>query len=513
MFGVSSYSSHILFIIEFISSSVLVFRTSIFTICAFKSSIILNFSFISFSCFANFSFLAILSCFNSSIFEPLFFTSSFIDSIFCFISSIDFSKLKLSCFISSIWLCLFFILCLEFSISCNILSCSSCNEVSLSSNEDTDIFKFVISKFKSSTYFWLSLFIFANSWIIDVNFSVSSVNVSISFCVSSFILIEVSFSCLIVSCSSFSLFIRFSTFSIFSSIDNTFCFSVAYVMSISCSSFSNSVTSSKIFSIEFWYSSFSFSCFSILFFRFWISFWSFSISLPLPKIFTVFFATEPPVIAPDGFITSPSIVIILNVYPFCLATFIAFSILSTITVLPNKLVIICSYFLLYFIRSDAIPITPWLFPFILSNFLPWTEDIGKNDALPKLFFLKCSTNLFASSSVSVTMFCKLIPKHISIAVWYCSGTSIIFASTPFIPFPNSFTFSQSNKRFFTLLTYPSFSFSVSIKNFKRDSFILISLWYACILLSYNFIFLSASSFLEFISSKFFTILFLLLSIS
>ena len=37
-----------------------------------------------------------------------------------------------------------------------------------------------------------------------------------------------------------------------------------------------------------------------------------SISLLLPKILTVFLVTDPPVIAPDGFITSPSNVIILN---------------------------------------------------------------------------------------------------------------------------------------------------------------------------------------------------------
>ena len=121
-------------------------------------------------------------------------------------------------------------------------------------------------------------------------------------------------------------------------------------------------------------------------------------------MFTVFLATEPPVIAPDGFIKSPSTVTILNMYPFCFATLIAVSIVSTITVLPSKFNIICSYFLLYFTKSDAIPITPFSFPLILSNFLPLTDEIGKKDALPKLFFLRCSTNFLASSSVSVTIF-------------------------------------------------------------------------------------------------------------
>ena len=165
---------------------------------------------------------------------------------------------------------------------------------------------------------------------------------------------------------------------------------------------------------------------------------------------------------------------ILNEYPFSFAKFIAFCILSTITVLPNKFNIICSYFLLYVTISEAIPITPIFLPFIFSNFFPFTEDIGKNDALPKLFVRKCSINFFASSSVSVTIFCRLAPKHISIAVSYSFGTEIIFASTPCIPFPSSFVFSQSNNNCFTLFIYPSFSFSVSTKKSCLDFFILNS---------------------------------------
>jgi len=198
------------------------------------------------------------------------------------------------------------------------------------------------------------------------------------------------------------------------------------------------------------------------------------ISFSLPKIFTVFFITAPPVIAPDVFIMSPSCVTILKFCPFSFAILIAVSMLSTITVLPNKLYIICSYFLLYFTSSDAIPIIPDLFPFILSIFFPFIDVIGKNDALPILFFLKYSTNFFASCSVSVTIFCSAIPKLISMAVCNSSGTSIRFANTPSIPFFNSGLFSQSFSSVFTLLVYPSFSFSVSIKNFCLDSFILNS---------------------------------------
>ena len=135
---------------------------------------------------------------------------------------------------------------------------------------------------------------------------------------------------------------------------------------------------------------------------------------------------------------------------FCFATLIAVSIVSVITVLPSKFKIICSYFLSYFTKSEAIPITPFSFNFAFSSFLPFTDVIGKNDALPKLFFLKCSIKFLASSSVSVTMFCKLAPKHISIAVSNSSGASIIFARTPCIPFPSSFMFSQSFNNDLTL---------------------------------------------------------------
>ena len=108
-------------------------------------------------------------------------------------------------------------------------------------------------------------------------------------------------------------------------------------MSISCNSLSKLDESSNIPSIDSSYSSFSFVNFSIFAFPSFISFSSLSISLLLPKILTVFFATDPPVIAPDAFITSPSFVTILNEYLFSFATLIPVSILSTITVLPKRL--------------------------------------------------------------------------------------------------------------------------------------------------------------------------------
>ena len=116
-------------------------------------------------------------------------------------------------------------------------------------------------------------------------------------------------------------------------------------------------------------------------------------------------ATEPPLIAPDGFITSPFNVTILNLYEFFFAKLTALSMSSTITVLPNKFNIIPSYFLSHFTKSDAIPITPSIpFELIPVIFCPLTELIGRKDALPSLFSLKYSTSFFASFSVSVTIF-------------------------------------------------------------------------------------------------------------
>ena len=312
MFGVSSYSSHILFIIPFISSSSFVFLTSIFTICDFKSSITLNLAVISTSWFSNFLFFSILCPFSSSILFPLCLTSCLIFSIFCFVCSIVSSSSLLLSLISDIWFVLFSILFLVFSMSKFILSSISCIELSLSSNDDTEIFKFVISKFKSSIYFWLSLLSSANSVIILFNSSIWQVNVSICLIYSCFLVTKF-FLFTSISCPScFTLFSLFSIFWIFSSISSNFCFFVAYSISISCNCFSKFCASSKISSIEFSYSSFSSFNFSTFSFSFFICFSKPSISLPLPKIFTVFLLTEPPVIAPDGLIKSPSSVIILN---------------------------------------------------------------------------------------------------------------------------------------------------------------------------------------------------------
>ena len=53
-------------------------------------------------------------------------------------------------------------------------------------------------------------------------------------------------------------------------------------------------------------------------------------------------------------------------------------------------------------------------------------------------------------------------------------TEIKLAKTPCIPFLKSEFLSASSSNIFILLVYPSFSFSVSTKNFNLDSFILYS---------------------------------------
>ena len=62
---------------------------------------------------------------------------------------------------------------------------------------------------------------------------------------------------------------------------------------------------------------------------------------------------------------------------------------STITVLPNKFNIIPSNFLSQSTKSAATPTIPSIpLSFIFDSFVPFTEDIGKNDALPNLLSLK-----------------------------------------------------------------------------------------------------------------------------
>ena len=512
LFGVSSYSFHKLSTTCCKSCSNFVFLTSSFIICSFKLSNVENWLWISFSVFTNFSFLAILSCFSSSTLVPLLVTSCLICSIWLLYSVIVCSNLVFSSVIANIFWFLFSILCSLFLISCEILSTISSIELSLSSKDVTDIFKFVISKFKSSIYFWLSLLFSANSSITLFNSSICCVSscISASFC--SFKSLFSSFCFSVCVTSSFNLASLFSKRVIFSSTATIFCFSVAYTISISCNSFSSFAVCSILSPIDDAYSSFSAVLSAICFSSFLSSFSRSSISLLLPKIFTVLVCRLPPEIEPLELIMSPFRVTILNEYLSFLASSIAVSISSTTTVRPNKLKIICSYSFLHFTKSEAIPITPSIFV-SLSNFLPWTEAIGKNDALPKLFVLKYSIIFLASCSVDVTTFCNACPKHISIAVSYSFSTEIKFAKTPWIPLFKFESLSHATNKDLTVLLYPSFSFSVSIKNWCLACFILCVYVSFEISSSYCFSFCIFCSFAWTLFSRFSTAIFLFDSIS
>ena len=67
------------------------------------------------------------------------------------------------------------------------------------------------------------------------------------------------------------------------------------------------------------------------------------------------------------------------------------------------------------------------------------------------------------SSVVVTIFCILLPRATSIAVFYPSGTLTSSATTPQIPFQDSGCSCFSRKILLTLLLKPSNSFSICSK--------------------------------------------------
>ena len=285
---------------------------SILTICSFNPFRTSYWDVIFSSSFSSLLFFSTFSCFKLSIFSELLETSSLI-------LSISFPKFRMSSFVFSfsifkfsISAVLFSILLFAFSISCSILAIISSIDVPLSSNDDTDIFRSVMSVFKLSMYVWSSWLSFANSAIFWLSSAFSLSRFSITWVVSSF--------ADIISCFSFSICSNLSfNFAVFSSnlliwelyISNS-CFLVAKSISISWRFFSNLADSSIMSATFSEYSSFSFVTSSIFLFSFSRFFLSSSISLPLPNILTVFWDVEPPLIAPDGFITSPSRVTILN---------------------------------------------------------------------------------------------------------------------------------------------------------------------------------------------------------
>ena len=294
------------------SCSCFVFLLSTFTICSFRPFNTLYCDSIWASIFSNSSFLAVFSFFRASIFSELFVTSDLILSISCSKLEIASSFLVVSSFAFSISACFVSMLAFAFWMSCSILAIISSRDVPLSSNEDTEIFKSVISVFKLSMYVWSSLFSSANCVISAFNSCISLSKFAITCLVPSLETSNFFFSSSISSTWFFSLAIFSSSLVIWLSIMSNSCFLVAYVISISCKFFSSLADSSIVSAIFTECSSFSFSSFLISELSSSSLAFNSSISLLLPNIFTVFWATEPPLIAPDGFITSPSSVTILN---------------------------------------------------------------------------------------------------------------------------------------------------------------------------------------------------------
>ena len=153
LFGVSSYSSHSLFVTSSMSSLVLSLFTPILIISSFNPSKTLCFEVISSSVEFSFTFFSSLDAFRLLIVSSL----EFILSSRALISS---SKLTILVFnssfsvlIDSIFVFLFSMLVPLLAMSWFILSTISSIETSLSLNEDTEILRFVTSKFKLSMYF------------------------------------------------------------------------------------------------------------------------------------------------------------------------------------------------------------------------------------------------------------------------------------------------------------------------------------------------------------------------
>jgi len=92
--------------------------------------------------------------------------------------------------------------------------------------------------------------------------------------------------------------------------------------------------------------------------------------------------------------------------------------LSTTIIFPINEFTIDLYSSFVFTKSLASPKTPFSvktsLKFVLST-LPILL-IGRNVALPYLFFLRYSINRLAVSSLSMTIFCILLPSAVSIAV-------------------------------------------------------------------------------------------------
>ena len=164
------------------------------------------------------------------------------------------------------------------------------------------------------------------------------------------------------------------------------------------------------------------------------------------------FRNAPPVMEPPGLKDSPSNVTIRKVWRYFLAMTMAWSMVSTTSVLPRSCDSRVRYVLSAVTSVSASPITPSSFS--AAGFWKLLLRIlvrGRNVARPYRFFFRYSIMTLAVCSLSVTIFWILPPRAVSTAVSYAFSTLIRSATTPWIPGWRSFC--SITRRI--LLPYPS----------------------------------------------------------
>ena len=138
---------------------------------------------------------------------------------------------------------------------------------------------------------------------------------------------------------------------------------------------------------------------------------------------------------PPGLKSSPSSVTIRRLYLYLRAILTALSTLSTTTILPSRDAATSRYRSSVFTRVSARPSTPGSLKtsFMRNSCLLRMLVSGRKVALPALFCFRKAIISLAVSSVSVTIFCMLPPRAVSMATSYFFSTLIRSATTPIIP--------------------------------------------------------------------------------
>ena len=190
-----------------------------------------------------------------------------------------------------------------------------------------------------------------------------------------------------------------------------------------------------------------------------------SISLRRPSRLLLFLKA-PPVMEPPALKSSPSRVTMRRLYLYFLARAMALSMVSTTTTRPRRYRASPLYCPSTWTRSWASPRTPFSLRAAGCEkfWLPLMLVRGRKVALPYRFFFRYSISCLAVASESVTMFCMLPPRAVSMAISYFCSVEMISATTPWIPWTRSRT--SMTRRM--LLPYPSYR---SARFFKDSSLV------------------------------------------